>query len=176
MEAVRAGAADVQRIQFYRLRTPMPLHRARIIDGMTRREALCAMGAGFGAIAAPAAVQVPHFPPKARRVIFLFLNGGLSQVDTFDPKPALERWHGKPMPGGNPRTERKTGNLMRSPFQFRKCGQSGLELSEIFEHLAGAVDDLCVIRSMHTNVPIHESSLFMMNSGDIQPGRPSMGS
>ena len=154
----------------------MPLHRARIIDGMTRREALCAMGAGFGAIAAPAVAQVPHFPPKARRVIFLFLNGGLSQVDTFDPKPALERWHGKPMPGGNPRTERKTGNLMRSPFQFRKCGQSGLELSEIFEHLAGAVDDLCVIRSMHTNVPIHESSLFMMNSGDIQPGRPSMGS
>jgi hypothetical protein len=145
---------------------------------MTRREALKAMGAGFGSVglAGVSGLAAPHFAAKAKHVIFLFLNGGLSQVDTFDPKPALDRWHGKPMPGGNPRTERKTGSLMRSPFQFRKCGESGLELSEIFEHLADCVDDLCVIRSMHTNVPIHESSLFMMNTGDIQGGRPSMGS
>jgi Protein of unknown function (DUF1501) len=145
---------------------------------MTRREALRMMGAGFGSVglAGVHGLAAPHFAAKAKHVIFLFLNGGLSQVDTFDPKPALERWHGKPMPGGNPRTERKTGSLMRSPFAFRRCGASGLELSEIFDRLADCVDDLCVIRSMHTNVPIHESSLFMMNTGDIQPGRPSMGS
>src|SRR5689334_18425346 len=154
---------------------------------MNRRDVLRMIGSGFGTLGLmntlnaeqPANLLLPrgpHFAPRAKRVIFLFLNGGLSQVDTFDPKPALEKWNGKPMPGGNPRTERKTGNLMRSPFQFRKCGESGLEMSEIFEHLPGCADDLCVVRSMHTNVPIHESSLFMMNTGDIQPGRPSMGS
>ena len=88
----------------------------------------------------------------------------------------LDKLHGQPMPGGNPRTERTTGNLMRSPFQFNKYGQSGIEVSEIFPHLGESIDDFCVIRSVHTNVPNHEPSLFMMNCGDIQPGRPSMGS
>ncbi len=145
---------------------------------------MCRMGGGFGAVALEgmlaervrAAAGTPHFRPKAKHVIFLFLNGGLSQVDTFDPKPALAARHGTPMPGGNPMTERTTGSLMRSPFRFRRCGQSGIEVSEIFPLLGDRIDDVCVIRSMHTNFPIHEQSLFLMNSGDVQPGKPSMGS
>lgn len=150
---------------------------------MTRRDALCGIGGGFGAVGllgaatqGPLAPRDGHFPAKAKRVIFLFLNGGLSQVDSFDPKPALDRFHGTPMPGGNPKTERTTGNLMRSPFRFQKCGQSGIEVSEIFPKVGSLIDDFCVLRSVHTNVPIHESSLFMMNCGDLQAGRPSMGS
>jgi len=150
---------------------------------MTRRDALCAIGGGFGAVGLlGAATQGPltprqsHFPAKAKRVIFLFLNGGLSQVDTFDPKPALDKFHGTPMPGGNPKTERTTGNLMRSPFRFDKCGQSGIEVSEIFPKIGSLIDNVCVLRSVHTNVPIHESALFMMSCGDLQAGRPSMGS
>lgn len=141
---------------------------------MTRRELLQTLGAGFGMVGFAGAQA--HFAGKARRVIFLFLNGGLSQVDTFDPKPALEKFHGTAMPGGNPRTERTTGSLMRSPFRFERCGASGIEVSEIFPEIGKRIDDICVVRSLHTNVPIHESSLFMMNCGDIQPGRPSMGS
>jgi len=72
------------------------------------------------------------FSVKAKHVIFLFMNGGVSHVDTFDPKPSLDKYDGKPMPGGNPKTERKTGNLMRSPFQFRRYGQSGLPVSDVF--------------------------------------------
>jgi uncharacterized protein DUF1501 len=150
---------------------------------MTRREALTMMGGGFGmvglasaAVRGPLEPKTPHHPARAKHVIFLFLNGGLSQVDTFDPKPALAKFHGSAMPGGNPKTERTTGNLMRSPFAFRRSGQSGIEVSEIFPMIGDRIDDFCVIRSMHTNTPIHESCLFMMNSGDLQPGRPSMGS
>lgn len=173
----------------------LDLQHADMLPHLTRREALCRLGAGFGlvglagllggswaraaagaVVAGPLAAKAPHFEPKARRVIFLFLNGGLSQVDTFDHKPALEKYHGQPFPGGNPKTERATGNLMRSPFKFRKYGQSGIEVSEIFSHVAECIDDLCVIRSCHTEVPNHEPSLFMMNCGHIQPGRPSMGS
>lgn len=150
---------------------------------ITRREALSRIGGGFGAVGllgaaaqGPLAPKAGHFDAKAKRVIFLFLNGGLSQVDTFDPKPALDKFHGTAMPGGNPKTERTTGNLMRSPFTFRKCGQSGIEVSEIFPKVGELIDHFCVLRSAHTNVPIHESSLFMMNCGDLQAGRPSMGS
>jgi hypothetical protein len=168
---------------------------ASVLPQITRRQALRRIGGGFGMVGLagllgdsvleatstlvpsnPLAVKETHFPPKARHVIFLFLNGGLSQVDTFDPKPMLDKYDGQPFPGGNPMTERKTGNLLRSPFKFQKYGQSGIEVSEIFPHVGKCIDDICVIRSMHTNLPIHESSLFMMNSGDIQPGRPSMGS
>lgn len=146
---------------------------------MNRRQALTTMGGGLGlatlGAAAPAGKK-PHFAPKADRLIFLFLNGGLSQVDTFDPKPALDKFHGTPMPGGNPRTERTTGSLLRSPFRFTPQGKSGIPVSEIFPRLGSLIDEFTVIRSMHTNVPIHESSLFMMNCGDLQQGRPSMGS
>ena len=124
----------------------------------------------------PLAVKPSHFPARAKRVIFLFMNGGLSSVDTFDPKPQLTKHHGQPMPGGYVKTERKTGNLMRSPFQFKKYGQSGIEVSELFSEVAGHIDDICVIRSMHTEVPNHPPGMFLMNCGHLQPGRPSLGS
>jgi len=143
----------------------------------TRREVLAAMGSGFGMLSAATTVnRGPHFTPKAKHVIYLFLNGGPSQVDTFDPKPMLNKYHGKPAPSGNLRTERKTGALLGSPFEFRRYGQSGLEISEIFDNLARHADDLCVIRSMHTERPNHEPSLFMLNCGHVLPGHPSMGS
>jgi len=135
------------------------------------------MGSGFGMLSAATTVnRGPHFTPKAKHVIYLFLNGGPSQVDTFDPKPMLNKYHGKPAPSGNLRTERKTGALLGSPFEFRRYGQSGLEISEIFDNLARHADDLCVIRSMHTERPNHEPSLFMLNCGHVLPGHPSMGS
>jgi hypothetical protein len=158
---------------------------------MTRRELLSRMGGGFGmlgiagvtsaagsplAAADPLAPKAPHFTPKAKRVILLMLNGGLSQVDTFDPKPMLDKYDGKPFPGGNPSTERKTGNLMRSPFRFRKQGQSGIEVSEIFPRIGASIDNYAVIRSMYTEVPNHEPSLYMMSCGSILKGKPAMGS
>ena len=154
---------------------------------MTHREVLNVMGAGFGMVGFrnlvgaepsvdPLLPKAPHFPAKAKRVIYLFLNGGPSQVDTFDPKPKLDEYNGKPIPSGNLRTERKTGNLLKSPFTFKKYGQSSIEVSEIFPKLGACADDLCVIRSMFTDRPNHEPSLFMLNSGEKLPGRPSMGS
>ena len=154
---------------------------------MTRRDCLKTFGTGFGMTAFarlaagsmdanPLAPKAPHFPAKAKHVIFLFLNGGPSQVDTFDPKPMLTKYDGKPMPAGNLKTERKTGNLLRSPFSFKRYGQSGIEVSEIFPKLGERIDDCCVIRSMYTDRPNHEPSLLLMNSGDKFVGRPSMGS
>jgi hypothetical protein len=154
---------------------------------LTRRNALRIMGSGFGMVGLssllnagvnqnPLAPKEPQFPARAKRVIYLFLNGGPSQVDTFDPKPMLDKYHGKPVPSGNLRTERKTGNLMRSPFQFKKYGQSGIEVSELFPKVGECIDDICVIRSMYTDRPNHEPSLFMLNCGHGLPGRPSMGS
>jgi hypothetical protein len=151
---------------------------------MQRRQFLKTAGAGFGMLgladvlgaANPLAVRAPHFPAKAKRVIYLFLNGGPSQVDTFDPKPMLTRYHGKPMPTANLKTERKTGNLMRSPFTFKPCGRSGIEVSEIFPKVGSLIDEFCVIRGMYTDRPNHEPSLLLLNSGDKLPGRPSMGS
>src|SRR5260370_6885012 len=144
------------------------------------------MGAGFGIAGLaqvlnanrppspsnPLAPKPPHFSAKAKHVIFLFLNGGPSQVDTFDPKPMLSKYSGQPLPSGNLKTERKTGNLLKSPFSFRKYGQSGIEFSEIFTKLGGHADDLCVIRSMNTDRPNHEPSLLMMNCGDKIPALP----
>jgi len=154
---------------------------------ISRRDWLKTMGAGFGMTAFaslagaamssdPLAPKPPHFPAKAKHVIFLFLNGGPSQVDTFDPKPMLEKYSGKPMPSGNLKTERKTGNLLKSPFEFHRCGESGIEVSEIFPRLGARIDDCCVIRSMYTDRPNHEPSLLLMNTGEKQVGRPSMGS
>ena len=157
---------------------------------MSRRDLLRTVGTGFGmaglastlnantagAVLNPLAPRAPHFPAKAKHVIFLFLNGGPSQVDTFDPKPMLDKFNGKPAPQGNVKTERKTGNLLKSPFTFQKYGQSGLEISELFAQTGRHADDLCIIRSMYTERPNHEPSLFMMNCGDKFSGRPSMGS
>jgi len=155
---------------------------------ISRREMLVRCGAGVGvvglagmfagerALAGPLAERPPMFPARAKRVIHLFMNGGPSQVDTFDPKPALEACHGQTPPAAQLETERKTGGLMKSPFRFHRHGQAGLEISEIFPHLARHSDDLCVIRSMHTSIPNHEPALLMMTSGEMQPTRPSMGS
>jgi hypothetical protein len=164
---------------------------------LSRREVLCRIGGGFGALglagvfadagllaAAPArsvnplAPRPPHFPPRARRLIFLFMNGGPSHVDTFDPKPALATHAGKPVPDSISKEFRRNrnGKLMPSPFKFKAHGQSGIEVAEIYPELAGCVDDLCVLRSLWTDNPNHEPGLLMMNSGNMQPIRPSLGS
>jgi hypothetical protein len=146
-----------------------------------RRDFLHQIGGGFGLAAFQGMLQAktgrqPHFAPKAKHVIFLFLNGGMSQVDTFDPKPALARHDGQPMPGPKIRTDRASGALMRSPWEFRRHGQSGLEVSEIFPEVAKRIDDFCVIRSMYTDNGNHGPSLQLMNCGHQLPGRPSLGS
>lgn len=123
----------------------------------------------------PLAPRPPHFTPKASRVVHLFMNGGPSHVDTFDYKPQLARYHGKPVPSGNLRTERLTGGLMKSPFRFRQRGESGLWVSELFEKTASHIDDMAIIRSMHAEVPNHEPSLMLMNCGDGRLPRPSFG-
>ncbi len=165
---------------------------------LTRREILKRMGNGFAGISLaglldmdaradqasgaanrslnPLAPKEAPLPCKAKRVIFLFQNGGPSHVDTFDPKPKLTEYHGKPLPYSNLATERKTGTCFRSPFMFKKHGQSGLEVSEIFPHIAESIDEIAVIRSMHADVPNHEPSLLLMNCGDGRQVRPAMGS
>jgi hypothetical protein len=139
--------------------------------------------ASEGLVAAPADQTVspltprqPHFPGKAKRVIHLFMNGGPSHLDTFDPKPSLEKYAGKLLPKPNLRTERKTGAAFPSPYKFARHGKSGIEVSEIFPHVASCIDDICVIRSMHADVPNHEPSLMLMNCGESRQVRPSMGS
>ena len=127
----------------------------------------------------PMNVLSPEFAPRAKSVIFLFMYGGPSQVDTFDPKPALDRWNGKAIP-----TFRKEdafnaatkATAMRSPYTFAKHGQSGLDICEKFPHLARHADELCVIRSLHADSNNHGPALFQMNSGFVQSGHPSMGS
>jgi hypothetical protein len=121
------------------------------------------------------APRMPQFTPRAKRVIHLFMNGGPSHVDTFDPKPALTKHAGKPIPSNLP-TERKTGAAFASPFRFRKYGESGIEVSELFARTAEHIDDICVIRSMHADVPNHEPSLMLMNCGEARQARPSVGS
>jgi hypothetical protein len=155
---------------------------------LTRRELLWRSGMGMGALAAaglagadefavdPMAPRRPHHLGRAKRVIHVFANGGPSHVDTFDPKPALQKYAGKMLPTENLRTERKTGAAYPSPFRFRKYGQSGIEVSEIFSHVAELADELAVIRSMHADVPNHEPSLLLMNCGEARLIRPSMGS
>ena len=123
----------------------------------------------------PLAPKAPHFAPTAKRVIHLFANGGPSQVDTFDPKPALAKYAGKPIPLSL-KTERKTGAAFPSPFKFQKYGKSGIEVSELFAKTAAHIDDICVIRSMHADVPNHEPSFLLMNTGESRLVRPSMGS
>jgi hypothetical protein len=145
---------------------------------MSRRDLLRCAGAGFGMLGLAgilnAATTRPQFPARARRVIFLFMNGGPSHVDTFDPKPALKKHEGE-KPGEQFGRKAKLG-YMPSPFAFQPRGQSGVVMSELFPHLAHCADNLCVIRSMHTDIPNHEPALLLMHSGNQQPIRPSMGS
>jgi hypothetical protein len=177
----------------------MSHHRPSIHDRfLTRRDFLNRCGMGMGALAFssllgqaglfggraqagiselnPLAPKAPPLPAKAKRVIHLFMNGGPSQVDTFDPKPALAKYDGQPLPGPNLATERKTGAALASPFGFKKYGQSGIEVSDLFAKTAESIDDICVIRSMHADVPNHEPSLMLMNCGEARLPRPSLGS
>jgi hypothetical protein len=161
---------------------------------MSKRDFLSRCGAGLGWIglatllnrpemlgapgtftSTPLSPKTPHFPARAKRVIHFFANGGPSQVDTFDPKPELTRMHGKPLPSGNLKTERKTGTLLASPFAFSKHGQSGLEISELFPNVARCADELVLVRSMQADVPNHEPSLMLMNCGEARLPRPSLG-
>ncbi len=157
----------------------------------SRRDMLrdCANGFGMLALAAllgeqeaqasvnPLAPKRPHFPAKAKRVIFLFMHGGPSQVDTFDPKPLLIRDNGKPFPGEKPRIQfAQTGNLLRSPWEFKKYGQSGIEVSDLFPEVAKFVDDMCVIRSLYADNTAHGGALLQLHTGSDRFVRPSMGS
>ena len=164
---------------------------------LTRREFLCRCGLGMGGLSLagffggiepiasagasegftnPLTPKKPHFPAKAKQIIHILANGGPSHVDTFDPKPSLQRLAGKPLPTENLKTERKTGAAFPSPFKFKRYGQSGIEVSELFSHVAESIDDIAVIRSMHADVPNHEPSLLLMNCGEARLIRPSMGS
>ncbi len=154
------------------------------VPGLTRRQMLSKTATGFGLLGLAsllgprAALGTPvNDPPRARakRAIFLFLNGGPSHVDTFDPKPALKKYEGQQPDGELYKKSTGTG-FMPSPLEFKKWGQSGIEVSETLPHLGSVIDDCCVIRSMHTDVPNHEPALIQMHTGVVQPVRPSMGS
>ncbi|MDB4755873.1 MAG: DUF1501 domain-containing protein [Pirellulaceae bacterium] len=124
----------------------------------------------------PLAAKKPHFAPRAKRIVFLFMKGGPSHVDTFDPKPLLDRDHGKPLPFALPRvTFAKQGNLLKSPWKFQKHGQSGLPVSELFPNVAKHVDDMCMLRSVHGTNPAHGGALIKLHTGTDQFVRPSMG-
>ncbi|MBX3413308.1 MAG: DUF1501 domain-containing protein [Pirellulales bacterium] len=124
----------------------------------------------------PLAPRVAHFPARAKHVIHLFMNGGPSHVDTFDPKPSLAKYAGQMLPVENLRTERKTGAAFPSPYKFAKHGQSGIEVSEIFPHTARMIDEIAVVRSAYADIPNHEPSLMLMNCGTTRVVRPSVGS
>ncbi len=150
--------------------------------GMSRRHMLQSVGGGFGMLslagmlgAAAEKHQQPHFAPTAKRVIFLFMNGGPFQCDLFDPKPDLNRYAGQKPAGTDLRTERPTGNLMGVPFKFARHGESGVEVSELLPHTAKCIDDICVLRSLYTDNPNHGPALFMMTSGALTPSRPTLG-
>ncbi|WP_153556152.1 DUF1501 domain-containing protein [Roseimaritima sediminicola] len=156
---------------------------------VNRRALLQQLGGGLGMLGAAAAMSSaerleagqagtsagPHFPPKAKRVIHLFMNGGPYQGDLFDPKPALEKYAGTRPPGADLLTERPTAGLLPSPFRFRRHGDSGLEVSELLPRLAQHADDLCVLNALHADNPNHGPALLQMNNGTIIPTRPSMG-
>ena len=157
---------------------------------LTRRELLRTTGTGLGLLALPGllhaeeaasanplAVRSPHFAPRAKHLVHIYLNGGPSQVDTWDPKNELTKWAGKKLPLGNLTTERETGVALASPFQFAQYGDSGLWCSEVFHQTASRhADRICVIRSMYANTPNHEQSMRLMNTGDERLSRPSYGS
>src|SRR4051794_34362717 len=164
---------------------------ARGLPPFTRRDALKKFATGFGMAGFAAAAgqpllgaaagnpwtpRPPHFPAKAKHVIVVFLQGGLSQIDSFDYKPMLEKYDGKPLPYETPRTEFATGNLMKSPFSFKKYGKLGIEVSELFPHTAKAIDECCIGRSMVSDIPNRGASVSMVNTGSVRAGRPSMGS
>src|SRR2546423_739810 len=162
---------------------------------LTRRQMLRQVGTGLGMLGLatllhdsgllvpevsaashnPLAPKASPLPARAKRIIHIYLNGGPSHVDTFDPKPALAKWADKTIPTGNLTTERPLGTVLPSPFKFQAYGKSGIEISEIFSKTAQHADDICLIRSMHANTPNHEQSMRLMNCGDERLSRPSYG-
>ena len=160
---------------------------------ITRRKLLERTSAGFGSLALAVLLhdeaaattpsrssslvpRLPHLKPRAKRIIFLFMHGGPSQVDTFDYKPLLARDHGKPLPFDKPRIQfAQTGNLAASPWKFQQHGQSGLWVSGLFPHVARHVDDLCIINSMHTDNVVHGDAVIQLHTGSEVFERPSMG-
>ncbi|HUY92517.1 MAG TPA: DUF1501 domain-containing protein [Pirellulales bacterium] len=167
----------------------------RFTPVLSRRDLLRASAAGFGQLALagllaidaqaeaeagranPLAPRAPHCSARAKRVIFLFMHGGPSHLDTFDYKPLLARDHGKPLPFAKPRVvSAPTGNLLKSPWKFRQYGQSGAWVSELFPHVGGIVDDLCMIHSMHGSNSRHGGALLELHTGSDTFVRPSMGS
>ena len=154
-------------------------------DSLNRRDLLTRSGIGLGMLAladlsaneaSAARPQQPHFKPKAKRIIHIFLNGGPSHVDTFDPKPMLKKYEGKSLPLPNLQTENPTGFAFPSPWKFRKYGKSGIEVSDLFAPVGECIDDVCVLRSLHADIPFHEPSLMLLNCGERALARPSMGS
>jgi hypothetical protein len=168
----------------------------------SRREFLFKSGMGFGSVALasllaedgllrkataevsasgdPLAAKAPHFDARAKAVIFLFMTGGPSQVETFDPKPVLNELAGQPLPAsfGKVTTQQTTeaSKLLGCKRTFQKCGQSGLEISDLFPHLQGCADELAVIRSCHCDSVVHSAAMYQMNTGRILMGHPSLGS
>jgi hypothetical protein len=156
---------------------------------ISRRDMLARCSTGFGLVAlsglaaaadpvksSPFAPRPPHFRPKAKSVIFCFMSGGVSHVDTFDPKPRLKRDHGKPMPVTvRPTMFNQNGNIMASPWEFRNHGQSGLPVSELFPHIGSCADDLAVIRSMTSIANEHAQGNYFLHTGFSLAGHPSVG-
>lgn len=125
----------------------------------------------------PLTAKQPHFSARAKRIVFLYMKGGPSQVDTFDPKPLLDRDHGKAPPFALPKvTFAKQGNLLKSPWKFHRYGESGLPVSELFPHVAQHIDELCILRSVHGTNPAHGGALLKLHTGSDQFVRPSLGS
>ena len=160
---------------------------------LSRRDLLANVGTGTGFLALPALLQAesatatasgspllprsPQIAARAKHIIHIYLNGGPSQVDTWDYRPELQKWGGKKLPLGNLTTERETGVALASPFQFQQYGESGLWCSEVFQKTASQhADRLCVIKSVYANTPNHEQSMRLMNTGDERLSRPSYGS
>ena len=150
---------------------------------LSRRHLLQTLGGGMGWLGAASVLAnernandaTPHFFPRAKRVIHLFMNGGPFQADLFDPKPLLHKYAGQRPASANLVTERPTGGLLPSPFKFHHRGESGVPVSELLPQLGHHIDDICVLRSMHADNPNHGPALLQMNNGTIVPTRPSMG-
>jgi len=169
-----------------------PIQPTQSIQPITRRTMLQRSAAGFGYLALqsllartevqaveenPLAPKTPQFPARAKRIVFIFMKGGPSHVDTFDPKPLLQRDDGKPYPFKQPRVQfAETGKLLKSPWSFKQYGQSGLPVSELFPNVAQHVDDLCIIRSLYGTNPAHGGACLKLHTGSDTQVRPSMGS
>jgi hypothetical protein len=158
----------------------------------SRRQLLETAGKGFGALAlanlierdaaaGPASAKAPHFAPRAKNVIFLFMHGGVSHVDTFDPKPSLTKYNGQPLPGSfgegmiTSRIDFRKALMRGSPWEFHRCGKSGLEISALYPHLSECADDLAVIRSCYGDAFDHAPAIYLRSSGSQFPCRPSLG-